>query len=741
MAEAAIEENKDQVKSASKRSVTEDIYYGRVEKTVAESSYHEASLLKPYNPDDLYQKTGDYSIYEEMENDDQITTLLTLKRDMILSAGWDIVCDEEGQDEIKKDIEKALGEDPEVGFDELLEEIIDTFTLYGFSLSEKLFKFRDDQSLTLRTIKTRHPNTWLIHTDKHGNVERYEQRGASGDLDIKPDSLLHIVNNRKFQNPYGKSDLRAAYDAWFTKRQIIRFFAIFLEKYASPTAIATYDKNAPQEAIDKIHNAIKRLQTKTAITVPKDIELDLLESKSTGDVYEKALNIFNMFIGRAMLVPDLLGLHGSETGGGSLALGKSQIDIFLKHIQRRRIRVERWVNKHFVEPIVIWNWGILDHYPKFKLRPISEEDAEKYAKLWIEAIKGKFYEPSDDEINHFRKMIKFPQGEVVRVKEPVQAPALGGEPPNPNDPNQPDDDDKGEQGQKDSQEGGDASKEEEGKEKEEKKTFAFNQVSGDYHKKTNFKAIATHMDQAVDQILAESRPLVDEIFEDLYEQIERKKIIKNQNVERIDEIKLKKLGSLKQIIKKNLRDGYLRAKAQAQTELFKSQFLKPVAEDKFLEVIEAETFQFIGDWEYAITKEARTAMIAAIKEGRPLSSVVGIIDESGKSASMVSIERFARTKTTEVLNNARVDFFTTTKIVSGYQYSAILDDRSTEICRGLHGKKFKAGSEPIPPLHFNCRSVLIPITIYEEFTPDESVGQRSIKDFIDQTKGRGFSSK
>ena len=41
----------------------------------------------------------------------------------------------------------------------------------------------------------------------------------------------------------------------------------------------------------------------------------------------------------------------------------------------------------------------------------------------------------------------------------------------------------------------------------------------------------------------------------------------------------------------------------------------------------------------------------------------------------------------------------------------------------------------------NCRSVLIPITKYEDFAPSENVGDTDIQDFIDENKGDGFSNK
>ncbi|GAH83899.1 unnamed protein product, partial [marine sediment metagenome] len=45
----------------------------------------------------------------------------------------------------------------------------------------------------------------------------------------------------------------------------------------------------------------------------------------------------------------------------------------------------------------------------------------------------------------------------------------------------------------------------------------------------------------------------------------------------------------------------------------------------------------------------------------------------------------------------------------------------TEVCEALDGQVFEQGDPDIarftPPLHFDCRSTLVPITIYEKFEP------------------------
>lgn len=708
------------------------------EQTYFKSPYVADTYKTPYNPDDLYQKNFNYSIYEKMINDDQVSVCMRLKKDLVLGDGFHFVSQSDDQHELCEFLQDCLENQYEGDFVEDIEEILTAYD-FGFSLTEKTFKIVEDNGfLSIKKLKTRHPNSWLIYQDDKGNITKFEQKTVAGDIDVSQKSLIHNINNKQFGNPYGVSDLRAAYNAWVAKVHIVKFFSIFLEKSASPIPVGRYDKNAPQTAVDKLFEVLKKFQTKTAITIPKDIEVQFLEAQNKGEVYRLAIHLFNMFIGRALFVPDLLGFTGSETSGGSLALGKEQMGLFFLHIIRRRNSLQNIINKEIVSPIIKYNFGIIKNPPKFCFKPIDDLKSLEFAKVWLEAVKGNAYKANDEEINHFRKLVKFPVGEVFRQAYPSGQDQQGGMIEDIESEN--------EDGNLD--EMIDMSKDKsvdppyQKKNEDEPKKFIskYDQTSGDYHKKVNFKAIKTKFDDYDNSVKNETQVVVKKSILDLLDQIEKKKIIQNQNLDRIDSISLKYKKELKQILKNSFMQLYKDSQTVAASEIEKSNFAtKPIVQDKFLEVIDQETFRFIGDWEYNILKKTRTELIAAIKDGIPLSSVLSQIEDSATKMSDIQIERFSRTKHTEVFNNGRVEYFDSTGVVSGYQYSAILDDRTSEICSGLHGKFFKSGDQPIPPMHFNCRSTLIPITKYEKFTPTESIRGMSPNEFIDENKGEGFS--
>jgi SPP1 gp7 family putative phage head morphogenesis protein len=720
-----------EIKHTSKSNLISDFFKTGPEITRQESANHGDSLAKPYNTDDVYEKTNDYTLYELMGYDDQASVALKLKTDLVLGSGWEFVAEDSDQDEIKEDLDKAFGDDPTRPFDEMLEEVMTGYQ-FGFSASEKRFKKRDDGSLTFNELKTRHPDTWLIHSDKHGNVTEFEQQGVDeARLLIDPKIIFHYVNNEKFQNVYGTSDLRAAYSAWFAKRQIVRYYGIFLEKAASPK----YDAAAsPAGFADDLLTIIKNFQTKTALVMPDAVELEFLEAKTNGDVYVKAINMFNMFIARSILIPDLLGFSGSETSSGSFAQAQTNLNVFFKHIRRRQSILENMVNCELVQPIVKFNHGNVDSFPKFRFKPVDEAHAVELAKVWLEAVKGRVYKPNDEEINHFRNLTQFPEGDVLdQEQQPPTGtdPQIGGGPDVPSG------------GETQIEPTNDLDPVDESKMRvKQGNARVFDMPKGDFHKKVDFKAIETQLDRFKNSVNDAGLPIINSIWESVIDQIQKKGILKNQRADKIKEIKIPKLRELNLLLKRSFKELYRDSKQMAQRELLKGNFALPLADDKFLEVIDEETFEFVGDnFRFGIEKEVRQELQKAIRDGSPLSKVSGVLDDQGVELSKIQLERFARTKFTEVMNRGRLSFFDDSGVVAAYQYSAILDGRTTTVCEGLHGKVFKAGEQPVPPMHFNCRSTLIPITKFEDFKVDTRIKNSSVDDFIEKNKGEGFSKQ
>lgn len=63
--------------------------------------------------------------------------------------------------------------------------------------------------------------------------------------------------------------------------------------------------------------------------------------------------------------------------------------------------------------------------------------------------------------------------------------------------------------------------------------------------------------------------------------------------------------------------------------------------------------------------------------------------------------------------NELIKYFMNDLGMTSYKYCAVLDDRTSEICKSLHGSQFKLTQANVgvnfPPMHPNCRSYIIPL--------------------------------
>ena len=157
------------------------------EKSFYTSPYYSKSYLAPYNPDDIYQKKGSIDIYQEMLNDDQVKAVLYTKKYSIIGSGGEVKPNKEDkQGQEKADYCNYCLTDGLTGsFSRALWKIISAFE-YGYSVTEKLFKkFQNGKyegKIGIYKFKTRPPQTFLLPTDKHGNLVSVTQMTEQGDI-------------------------------------------------------------------------------------------------------------------------------------------------------------------------------------------------------------------------------------------------------------------------------------------------------------------------------------------------------------------------------------------------------------------------------------------------------------------------------------------------------------------------------------------------------------------------------
>jgi len=106
------------------------------------------------------------------------------------------------------------------------------------------------------------------------------------------------------------------------------------------------------------------------------------------------------------------------------------------------------------------------------------------------------------------------------------------------------------------------------------------------------------------------------------------------------------------------------------------------------------------------------------------------------------LETIVRTNLTEVYNQGRlVQGSLADEYLEAWQYSAIIDTRTTEVCKHLDGRVFMADDKRVagvrPPRHFNCRSVLVPIVVGETVEEGDKITDVQY-DEAKRLAGKGF---
>ena len=161
-----------------------------------------------------------------------------------------------------------------------------------------------------------------------------------------------------------------------------------------------------------------------------------------------------------------------------------------------------------------------------------------------------------------------------------------------------------------------------------------------------------------------------------------------------------------------------------------------------------------------ITDDARAVLIRALKIGETLSETIDrlwklfepyigdpTVLKDGEPLAPYRLETIVRTNTTDAYNHGRLTEFIRPDLLpflDGIRYSAILDTRTTEVCRFLDNKVFKPDSPDLagllPPRHFNCRSLIVPTSVSEELDAADFITPAQVAR-AHALSGKGFAAE
>jgi len=196
--------------------------------------------------------------------------------------------------------------------------------------------------------------------------------------EIAPDMRFLVTRHMpEATNPYGLAILSCCFWSWMFKNGGLKFFVRFCERFGQPFPVAKYPQGTLDTDIDKLIASLQSLVEDAVAAIPDDKSIELLETKSSGQLpQERLVMLMNREMSKALTSQTA----ASElTGdGGSRAASEVHQQRTDFNAKADRALVEDTLNQLF-EYITVVNFGEQVLPPTFKYidkKQLNKDDVE-----------------------------------------------------------------------------------------------------------------------------------------------------------------------------------------------------------------------------------------------------------------------------------------------------------------------------------------------------------------------------
>lgn len=362
---------------------------------------------------------------------DQIEMLLTLVKNPIIGATWDIdfKTETEEEEKIKEFIKFNLFE--LINFDQFIEEAL-TFIEFGHSVFEVIYRpqirhLRFPNAITLKKLSYIDPKTiekWNVRRD--GDLESLRQC-ADGDLavdvTIEANKLMTFAVKKEGANFEGRSLLRPIYGNWKRKQEFLKIKAMGIERSSMGTPIGILPQGADDDRkrgrLQKILAAFISHQRSTVVvpfgTEVKNFELSFDADKVENAITKERLGMSQSFLAGFMEL-------GNNSGSGSFALSNNLMNIFFGSIQLYANKISFELNK-IIKTLVDVNFGEQLIYPKLKASNITDKIGKDFVEQISMLTEKGYLAPNPTTKEFIRKKLNLPESDLEEeIIDPTKPP-------------------------------------------------------------------------------------------------------------------------------------------------------------------------------------------------------------------------------------------------------------------------------------------------------------------------------
>jgi hypothetical protein len=314
------------------------------------------------------------AVYDKMRrNDAQVHGTLYAIKLPIRQAKWymEPASDSPQDKEIAERISKNLFKEMTITWDDFLRQAL-TYTDFGHSVFEKVFKLYDDGKILLQKLAPRLQKTiYRWYTDKNDSfsgIQQYVQSGDGGSfeyIDIWREKLVTFVNDQEGNNFEGLSVLRSAYKHWYIKDKLYKIDAIGHDRWASGIPYLIEGENTSNDDRKRAATVLENLHSRenSYANVPNGYEFGLFEKNSSNASIVKSIQHHNEEIAKNILAQFI---NLGTTSTGSNALGEAFEELFMQSLNAIADYTEERINRFVIRQLVDMNWGEDVEAPRLK---------------------------------------------------------------------------------------------------------------------------------------------------------------------------------------------------------------------------------------------------------------------------------------------------------------------------------------------------------------------------------------
>lgn len=314
---------------------------------------------------------GDLRVYDPLLRDDQVHACWQQRRRAVIAREWEVLPGGSGRDDRRaaKFVEEQL---KAIRFDDVTLKALSGI-FYGHLVAECLWT-TDGPRIALDKIKVRRPHRFRF--DRDGRLRLVTGLGKSEPMPARKFwTFKHGTDDD--DDPYGLGLGHHLYWPVYFKRHGWRYWALYLEKYASPTALGKHPPGATEADKRTLLQALEAMQTDSAVLVPDGVVADLLQAQRSGSSdYASFREVMDAAIAKIVLSQTM-----TTDDGSSRAQAEVHADVKLEVVKADADLICESFADQVIDWLTAWNfpgakrpqvWRAVEEPEDLKLR--SERD-------------------------------------------------------------------------------------------------------------------------------------------------------------------------------------------------------------------------------------------------------------------------------------------------------------------------------------------------------------------------------